>query len=120
MKNKPTPRSKYYMGWLLVLFDLPTDTKEERREASRFRNALLDSGFLMLQYSVYAKNAVSVEKKNSVIHNLKIISPTTGNIQCIFITDAQWGNIITISAAEVKKKRQIDAKASIGEQLQFW
>lgn len=108
------------MGWLIVLFDLPTDTKEERREAARFRHALLESGFLMLQYSVYAKNAISTEKKDSAIHNLKIISPTTGNIQCFFITDAQWKASITISAAEAKKRRQINKDDNLGEQLQFW
>lgn len=108
------------MGWVLVLFDLPTDTKEERREATRFRNNLLDIGFLMLQYSVYAKCAITLEKKASLIHNLRIIAPTTGNVQCIFITDAQWKKTITLSAAESKSKRQIEKTTDIGEQLQFW
>jgi len=120
LRNKKTPLGKYRMGWVLVLFDLPTDTKEERREATRFRNNLLDSGFLMLQYSVYAKCAVTLEKKAALINNLRIIAPTTGNVQCLFITDAQWGKCITLSAAEAKSRRQIKKTTEMGEQLQFW
>lgn len=108
------------MGWLIVLFDLPTDSKIERKEATRFRNALLDSGFLMLQYSVYAKCAITLEKKTAHIHNLKIIAPITGSVQCFFITDTQWEKSVTIRASDFKKKRQINTETKIGEQLQFW
>jgi CRISPR-associated endonuclease Cas2 len=41
--------------WLFVFFDLPVGTKAERRAATRFRNFLKDDGFLMLQWSVYAR-----------------------------------------------------------------
>jgi CRISPR-associated protein Cas2 len=108
------------MGWIMVMFDLPTDTKAERREATRFRNALLDIGFLMFQYSVYAKCAITLDKKDAFVHNLKIIAPTTGNVQCLFITDAQWEKAITLSSIEAKKRRQIEKTTKIGEQLQFW
>lgn len=112
--------SKYRMGWLLVLFDLPTDTKSERREATRFRNGLLDLGYLMLQYSVYARCAVTLERKEFHIKQLKAIAPESGNVQCIFITDAQWEKAITISCVEAKAKRQITKETKLGEQLQFW
>lgn len=120
MKIKQSSLSKYRMGWVLVLFDLPTDTKTERKEASRFRNNLLDMGFLMLQYSVYAKCAITLEKKVALINNLRIIAPTTGNVQCLFITDAQWEKSITLSCVEAQSKRQIKKTTKIGEQLQFW
>ena len=41
--------------WLFVFFDLPVGTKTERRNATRFRNFLKDDGFMMLQFSVYAR-----------------------------------------------------------------
>ena len=41
--------------WILVLFDLPVTTKTERAKATHFRNALLDLGFEMVQFSVYIK-----------------------------------------------------------------
>ena len=41
--------------WMFVFFDLPVGTKTERRNATRFRNFLKDDGFMMLQFSVYAR-----------------------------------------------------------------
>ena len=41
--------------WMFVFFDLPVGTKTDRRWATRFRNFLKDDGFLMLQFSVYAR-----------------------------------------------------------------
>ncbi len=50
------------MGWLMAMFDLPVMTKKERKVASRFRNDLLDQGFLMIQFSVYARPCVNFEE----------------------------------------------------------
>lgn len=108
------------MGWLLVLFDLPVETKDERRLATKFRNNLLDKGYLMLQYSVYARCAVTLEKKDTLIRQLRGINPGTGNIQCIFLTDAQWGQSIILHATDKISKRGIRKDTHIGEQLQFW
>lgn len=113
-------KSSYRMGWLLVLFDLPVTTKSERRKASRFRNDLLDKGYLMLQYSAYARCAVTLDKKKTLLNELKIIAPDTGNVQCIFITDAQWGQSVIISKPQKQSDRQINKNTKIGEQLQFW
>ena len=53
MSNKIEKRSPYRMGWIMAMFDLPVLLEEERKEATRFRNALLDDGFIMIQYSVF-------------------------------------------------------------------
>ena len=45
----------YKIMRVVVLFDLPTNTKGERRAATQFRKFLLDDGFNMLQYSVYTR-----------------------------------------------------------------
>lgn len=108
------------MGWMLVMFDLPVETKKERRLAARFRNDLLDTGYLMLQYSVYARCAVTLDKKQSLLGELKRISPDTGNIHCVFLTDAQWGQSVILHATEDKSRRAITAGAKTGEQMQFW
>ena len=39
--------------WILVMFDLPTDTKPQQKAAGHFRNFLLDEGFERSQFSVY-------------------------------------------------------------------
>ena len=108
------------MGWLLVLFDLPVMTEDERKAATKFRNDLLEQGYLMLQYSVYAKCAVTFERKASLIRQIRKIAPGTGNIHCIFLTDAQWSSSVIISSGGEKSKRQIDKDSKNAEQLQFW
>jgi CRISPR-associated endonuclease Cas2 len=47
--------SGYRLMWIFVMFDLPVGTKKEMREATRFRQFLLDQGFEMSQFSVYAR-----------------------------------------------------------------
>ena len=54
--------SGYRLMWMMVLFDLPTLTKKERRAASGFRNYLLDQGFEMAQYSVYMRFCAGKEQ----------------------------------------------------------
>ncbi len=34
--------------WVLVFFDLPTDTKRERKAAAKFRKDLIGDGFSMV------------------------------------------------------------------------
>ena len=47
--------SGYRLMWILVMFDLPTDTKPQRKAAGDFRNFLLDQGFERCQFSIYAR-----------------------------------------------------------------
>ena len=57
--------SSYRILWVQVLFDLPTQTKSQRKSASEFRNSLLDLGFEMAQFSVYQKfcNGTEIAEK---------------------------------------------------------
>ena len=40
---------------MLLSFDLPRDTKEERKQASEYRKRLVELGFSMKQYSLYER-----------------------------------------------------------------
>ncbi|MNT26127.1 CRISPR-associated endoribonuclease Cas2 [compost metagenome] len=40
---------------ILVFFDLPVKTKQERKKANQFRKFLLKDGYYMIQLSVYAR-----------------------------------------------------------------
>jgi hypothetical protein len=53
------------MGWILTMFDLPVMTDKERKAATKFRNDLLDNGYLMIQFSVYARPCVSYEQMDT-------------------------------------------------------
>lgn len=78
------------MGWIMAMFDLPVLLDEERKEATRFRNALLDDGFIMIQYSVYSRPCVSFERMKKYYERVKSYAPTTGDIRLLFFTDKQW------------------------------
>ena len=107
------------MGWLLVLFDMPVTTAEERKAATKFRNTLLDCGYLMLQFSAYARCAVTLEKRQGLINELRKATPESGTIQCLYMTDAQWAGIITLHQGK-KSDKDVKKQVQIGEQLQFW
>lgn len=79
--------------WIIVLFDLPTDTKQARKQYSTFRKHLLDDGFAMMQYSVYMRHCASDE--NALVHvkRVKEILPPDGEVRIVKITDKQFGKI---------------------------
>ena len=78
------------------MFDLPVMTDEERRAASRFRNDLLDHGYLMIQFSVYARPCVTYDLLDAQIAKIKGLIPTAGNVRLIFLTDEQWKRSYTV------------------------
>ncbi len=84
----------YRIMWLFVFFDLPTETKKDRRNASGFRNNLLKDGFSMMQYSVYVRHCASSESAD--VHEKRIhrLLPPLGKVSVLRITDKQFGNIL--------------------------
>jgi len=89
MTDPPT-LSKYKIMWIWTLFDLPVLTKLERRNASRFRNDLLDLGFEMVQFSVYLRHAYSKEKADVIAARVGELVPPAGHVQILFFTDRQY------------------------------
>lgn len=79
--------------WLFVFFDLPVGTKAERRAASRFRNFLKDDGYLMLQYSVYARVCRGEDAAEKHVARLCRQLPTQGSIRALQVTDKQYGRM---------------------------
>jgi CRISPR-associated protein Cas2 len=79
--------------WVFVHFDLPTETKKDRKNYSKFRKYLLDDGFTMFQFSMYARHCSS--RENAEVHKkrVKINLPPMGQVIVIEITDAQFGRL---------------------------
>ena len=100
--------------WTIVLFDLPTDDIEMKRDYRYFRKFLLENGFTMMQYSVYMRHSSSEENAQVHINRVKIHLPTDGEVRIIKITDKQFGRIEVFYG----KKRQPIEKAP--EQLSFF
>ncbi len=85
--------SEYRIMWVLVLFDLPTETKKDRKTAAEFRKNLIGDGFSMFQFSIYLRHCASVENANVHIKRVKAMLPEYGHVCIICITDKQFSNI---------------------------
>jgi len=99
--------SQYRIMWIMVLFDLPTDTKADRKRASRFRKDLLQDGFEMLQFSVYWRHCASKENAEVHINRVKEVLPKYGKVGILCITDKQFGNMQIFYNAGIQNKKNI-------------
>lgn len=75
---------------MLVFFDLPTMTNEDRRNYRAFRKTLLKNGFIMLQESVYCKMMTSPSVENSVKRLIHENKPPDGIVQTLMVTEKQF------------------------------
>ena len=66
---------------VIVFFDLPTLSAEEKRAYIKFRKFLIQDGYIMMQESVYCKLAMNQNK------------PSAGLVQVLTITEKQYSNI---------------------------
>lgn len=85
--------SEYRIMWILVFFDLPTETKKDKKEYMLFRKRLQHDGFTMFQFSIYVRHCASVENAEVHIKRVKSFLPEYGKVGIMCITDKQFGNI---------------------------
>lgn len=85
--------SEYRIMWVLVFFDLPTETKVQRKAATEFRKNLIKDGFVMFQFSIYMRNCPSAENATAHVRRVKTFLPKTGKVGIITITDKQFGSM---------------------------
>lgn len=95
--------SEYKIMWVLVFYDLPTETKKERKAAAEFRKKIMSNGFTMFQFSIYIRHCASRENAEVHIKRVKKILPPTGEVGILCITDKQFGNIELFVQKKEKK-----------------
>ena len=81
--------------WMVVMFDLPVLEKAERKAATDFRNALLDMGFQMSQFSVYMRFCTSPMQVQTYCKQVESVLPEGGKVNIIQFTDKQYERIIS-------------------------
>ncbi len=82
--------NQYRIVWVLVSFDLPTDTKKDRKNYALFRKRLVKDGFTMLQYSIYIRHSSSRENADVHQKRVKSILPPKGEVIMFSLTDKQF------------------------------
>lgn len=78
---------------ILVLFDLPITTLENKRCYRAFRKYLLKNGFMMLQQSVYSKLVLNAVVAGAVIAKIKLNLPPDGLVEMLTVTERQFSKM---------------------------
>jgi len=100
--------------WLFALFDLPVDSSEARHQYTRFRKSLIKQGFMMLQFSVYARFCGSDERADTIRKRIKQVLPQEGEVRIMAITDHQFGKMEVFTG-----KKRVEAEKP-PQQLSFF
>lgn len=106
--------SEYRIMWVLVLFDLPTETKKDRKASAEFRKNLVRDGFTMFQFSIYIRHCASQENAAVHIKRVKSFLPEYGQVGILCITDKQFGNI------ELFYGKKLQGITAPGQQLELF
>lgn len=78
---------------MMAMFDLPVDTKANRRAYTQFRNVLLKCGFVKLQFSVYARFLPSEESARVYRRVIRLALPPGGEVRLMSVTDHQYSKM---------------------------
>jgi len=78
---------------MMVFFDLPTTSKEERRHATQFRNALINDGYYMMQWSVYSRICKGTAQVDKHSERLKAFIPPNGSVRLMTVTEKQFAGM---------------------------
>ncbi|VTY26246.1 CRISPR-associated endoribonuclease Cas2 [Streptococcus salivarius] len=79
---------------MILMFDMPTDTAEDRKAYRKFRKFLLSEGFIMHQFSVYSKLLLNHTANTAMLGRLKANNPKKGNITILTVTEKQFARMI--------------------------
>lgn len=90
---------------LLVFFDLPTATKTERKDYSKFRKFLLQSGYDMLQFSVYCRICKGQDTAERYMLHLETNLPPKGNIRAMTVTNTQYERMKILIGMDKKEAK---------------
>ena len=91
--------------WLFVFFDLPVTEKAERQAATRFRNFLLKDGYMMVQFSVYARICNGQDRLDKHLQRIRAQLPEKGSVRALQLTDKQYGRMKTLVGTRTKSEK---------------
>lgn len=98
---------------VIVFFDLPTLTVEDKKEYLKFRKFLLREGFIMMQESVYTKLVLNGSTANLVRNKVRKNKPKAGLVEMLTITEKQYSSIEYISGMAQQMVLETDERLII-------
>ncbi len=94
---------------LLVFFDLPMVTKTEKRAYVQFRRFLLNDGYDMIQWSVYARLLNGSDDHEKHLKRLVDSLPPAGSIRCMTVTEKQFAGIKLLVGMPLFQEKKVPA-----------
>lgn len=98
---------------MIIFFDLPTITQQDRREYRKFRKFLINEGFIMTQESVYSKLLLNSTATGSMQYRIERNKPRKGLVQSLIITEKQFASIAYIVGKDTSNVRDDDNRIVI-------
>lgn len=95
---------------MIIMFDMPTDTAEERKAYRKFRKFLLSEGFIMHQFSVYSKLVLNNSANQAMINRLQENNPKKGSITLLTVTEKQFARMLYLYGEQNKSVANSDSR----------
>ena len=100
----------YKIMRLILLFDMPVLTDDQKKEYRHFRENVMDDGFMMLQYSVYVRYCQNDSDAEKHIERVKKMKPAYGNIRILRVTENQFNSMIMIQGEKSEQEKMVTAE----------
>ena len=95
---------------MILMFDMPVETAEERKAYRKFRKFLIKEGFIMHQFSVYSKLLLNNSANNALLERLKVNNPKKGSITLLTVTEKQFSRMIYLNGERDTSIANSDAR----------
>ena len=103
---------------MLLMFDMPTETVDERKAYRKFRKFLINEGFIMHQFSVYSKLLLNNSASNAMLDRLKANNPKKGNITLLTVIEKQFARMIYLNGQRDDSIGNTDSRiVFLGEEI---
>lgn len=100
---------------LVLLYDLPVVTDQDKKIYLHFRNYLLDDGFYMIQYSVYVRICKNFDDVKKHTTRIRMNAPRKGNVRMFQLTERQYENMEILCGELVSEEKIDDTPLTIFE-----
>lgn len=94
---------------LIVFFDLPTYTKIDKNNYTKFRKYLLNEGFMMMQYSIYTRICNGSDSVQKYMKRIKSNTPPKGHVRALYVTEKQWEDMEIIIGSKSFQEEKINS-----------
>lgn len=95
---------------ILVMFDLPVTTKENRRIYQRFRKFLIEDGYDMLQFSVYCRIVSGEDSVDKHLNRLGKNLPGKGSVRFLQITERQYAAMKLLVGQKTVREKNVGSQ----------